>query len=258
MKLSAIIIAISSICFSLSGFAQQATTTTSASGITQVKMNVPEFNADKWYRNSAERNAIYREVFFLAENVIKQRVVQEKLQPQQWGVTLDIDETTLDNSVWNYRHDILGKQQTWNEFAAQAISIPLPGVKQFINDIHQMGGYINLVSNRPSTLQAATEKNLKQQGIYFDQVLLDATNVGTSFVDKNPRFKAIVQGAAPSKLPAQKVLAWFGDNIQDFPDLKQAQMIKKDPNGKAYEQFGVTDFALPNPMYGSWEINMVK
>lgn len=237
-------------------FATTANTTNlSASGIPEVNSTSPNYNADMWYRDSAERNAIYREVFLLAENVIKQKIAAENLQPQQWGIIVDIDETTLDNSKWDYMHDIQHTQQSWNDFAAEAISVPTPGVKQFIADIHQMGGYVNLVSNRPITLQAATEKNLREQGIYFDQVLLDSTNKGTSFVDKNPRFAAIVAGTAPSKLPGQKILAWFGDNIQDFPKLKQTDMIKENANGDAYNVFGVSDFVLPNPMYGSWQAN---
>jgi len=226
-----------------------------ASGHAKTTATNPEYYADMWYRDSAERNAIYREVYLLAEQIIKQKVAAQNLKPKQWGIVLDIDETALDNSEWNYQHDIQGKQQSWNNFATRSQSIPTPGVKKFINAIHQMGGYINFISNRPATLQAATEKDLKEQGIYFDQVLLDATNQGTSFVDKNPRFTAVINGQSPSKLPAQKILAWFGDNIQDFPGLYQKQMIKQNANGNAYNDFGVNFFILPNPMYGSWEAN---
>lgn len=230
----------------------------SANGLTELQINSPGYNADKWYRDSAERNAIYREVFSMAENIIKLKVAQAQLKSQRWGVIMDIDETTLDNSAWDCQHDIKGNQQNWNDFAAEMKSVPTPGVKQFIIDIHQMGGYVNLVSNRPGFLEKATEKNLKSKGIYFDQVLLDATNTGTSFVDKNPRFAAIIEGKKPSKLPSQNIVAWFGDNIQDFPNLKQAAMINQDPNSSSFNAFGTMLFALPNPMYGSWEANQFK
>ncbi len=219
------------------------------------KSDSSQYFADKWYNASAERNAVYREIYFMAENVIRAQVESSHLKAHQWGIVMDIDETVLNNSNWGYRHNVLKDPQSWDDFATQAISIPTPGAKKFMSDIHKMGGYINLVSNRSNTLLSATIKNLKSQGLYFDQVLCDATNTGTSFVDKNGRFTAIVKGTSPSKLPAQIIVGWFGDNIQDFPHLFQAKMIKKNPNGSVYNQFGVTYFALPNPTYGSWQAN---
>jgi predicted secreted acid phosphatase len=47
-------------------------------------------------------------------------------------------------------------------------------------------------------------------------------------------------------------VAFVGDNIQDFPSLSQA--IRKQGDD-AFADFGVRFFALPNPMYGSWERN---
>lgn len=227
----------------------------SASGAVIPQTTTPTYDADKWYHDSAERDAIYREVFLWAEMDIKQKVAAEGLKPHQWGIVLDIDETILDNSQWNYLQDVHGDKESWLTFAAKAISTPTPSAIEFLDAIHKMGGYINLVSNRPTTLQSSTEKNLRDQHLYFDQALLDTTNQGTSFVDKNARFTAIIEGTNPSKLPQQKIIAWLGDNIQDFPKLKQIVMVKENVNGPAYKQFGTSFFALPNPMYGSWEAN---
>ena len=47
-------------------------------------------------------------------------------------------------------------------------------------------------------------------------------------------------------VPAINVLIWVGDNIQDFPMLTQA-------NPGDLSSFGTHYFALPNPMYGSWQ-----
>jgi len=211
-----------------------------------------------WYRNSAERNAIYHEVFLMAENVIQNQVKTLRLKKHQWGIIADIDETLLDNSQWNYDHDVLGKTASWEDYAALANSHPIPGAKEFINHIHAMGGYINLISNRHATLQAATEKNLKELGIYFDQVLLNTSTSAYWYPDKNPRFTAVIKGVKPSILPAQNIVAWLGDNIQDFPGIKQSEIIGKSASGEAYAMFGVKYFALPNPMYGSWEGNKLN
>jgi 5'-nucleotidase (lipoprotein e(P4) family) len=206
-----------------------------------------------WFQHAAERKAIDYEVFLAAENSIKAAITAQKLQPKQWGVVLDIDETVLDNSAWNYQHYINHSTQTWDQFAALSKSTAIPGAAEFTNHIHALGGYVNLVSNRNSNLLDATKKNLNDQHVYFDQVLLDTTKQGTSFVDKNIRFNAVTNGKSPSTLPPQKIIAWLGDNIQDFPDLKQTDFRNNPNNRSLYASFGKTYFVLPNPLYGSWE-----
>ena len=221
-------------------------------------LDVASTNAIKWYRDSAERNAIYHEVFLLGGNAIKQKVTKEKLKPHKWGVVFDIDETLLDNSQWNFQHDIHGNPQEWNDFAGLGISLKTPGAAKLTNEIHKLGGYVNLVSNRPATILAATEKNLKHEGIYYDQILLDTSKSTEWNVDKNSRFDAIIKGKAPSKFSSIKIIAWFGDNIQDFPHVKQAKIYKQNMHGAAYDPFGTTYFVIPNPMYGSWENNPLR
>ena len=206
-----------------------------------------------WYRQSAERIAINREVFVAAENAIKQQIASQHLPPKTWGVVLDIDETVLDNSAWNAKQCATPADTTsWDEFAATAQSTAIPGAVEFTNTVHQLGGFVNLISNRNAKLLSATTKNLQAQHIYFDQVLLDQTKKGTAFVDKNRRFNAVLKGQSPSQLPAQKIVAWLGDNIQDFPNFKQ-NTISKNPTSPQYNVFGRSFFVLPNPLYGSWQ-----
>jgi predicted secreted acid phosphatase len=45
---------------------------------------------------------------------------------------------------------------------------------------------------------------------------------------------------------------WVGDNIQDFPRLRQDVRTQGD---SVFAEFGDRFFVLPNPMYGSWERN---
>ena len=53
-------------------------------------------------------------------------------------------------------------------------------------------------------------------------------------------------------LAAADVLLWIGDNIQDFPRLRQDV---RSANDSAFAEFGDRFIVLPNPMYGSWERN---
>jgi predicted secreted acid phosphatase len=77
-------------------------------------------------------------------------------------------------------------------------------------------------------------------------VMLCRTDVG----DKNPRFAAVEKGTAAPGLLAIEVVAFVGDNIQDFPGMTQAS---RSGGEAAFADFGGRFFVLPNPMYGSWE-----
>jgi predicted secreted acid phosphatase len=98
-----------------------------------------------------------------------------------------------------------------------------------------------LVTNRKQDQCSATEENLHNVGIRYQRILCD--RLGDS--DKNARFRAVIAGER-GVAPPLNVLIWIGDNIQDFPSLTQ-----KDPGDLS--TFGTQYFALPNPMYGSWQ-----
>ncbi|WP_150467440.1 HAD family acid phosphatase [Francisella sp. SYW-9] len=217
----------------------------------------PNVDGVKWYHVSAERKALDYQAYNIASQKIEDKVKKDKLKKNSWGVILDIDETALDSSANEYKNykDYKFKESMYNK----ADAIAIPGAVKFTNLIHKLGGYVSFVTNRGGNDKKefdATIKNLKQQHIYFDQVLFSNKDDGKEQFNKNPRFKAVQSGEynkniiLTNKLPAHKVIAYFGDNIQDFPNMKQETMQKADP--KAFKEFGSKYFIMPNPMYGSW------
>nr|MCX3324235.1 hypothetical protein [Bacillus paranthracis] len=102
----------------------------------------------------------------------------------------------------------------------------------------------------------ATEENLTKEDIYYDQILF-YNEKAKNPKDKNSRFEAVKSGKytddiiVTKKLPAHAVIAYFGDNIQDFPQMTQKNMRNVD-NHK-YTIFGEKYYIFPNPMYGSWQ-----
>lgn len=237
-----------------------------------IKQNPEIKQALKWYRDSAEKKAIYHQTYNLGLAYIKQWLGQHHPKPKTWGVVLDIDETTLDNSWYFYQCSSLAADPaTFSHF----VTIPqksqaLPGVVAFTHQVHELGGYVSLISNRDgsyvdksgmSALQA-TIANLKQQQVTFDQVILANNKQSAHPSDKNPRFNAVIHGCYDAhemvwsnKLPAHQVIAYFGDNIQDFPKLKQKTMYSLPTAAQVYNKFGQAYFILPNPLYGSWQAN---
>ncbi len=59
-------------------------------------------------------------------------------------------------------------------------------------------------------------------------------------------------------LPPHQIIAFFGDNIQDFPSLKQATVYALADTAPVYNKFTQGYFILPNPLYGSWQANLYK
>ncbi len=214
---------------------------------------------------------MYRQVYHTGSVYIRQWVERHRPIAKTWGVVLDIDETTLDNSWYFYQCTNLAHHEADFE---HFVTIPeksqaLPGVVALTHLVHRLGGYVSLVSNRDGSYHeasgntlAATIANLKQQNIVFDQVILANYKTSQHPSDKNPRFNAVIYGHYDShemvwskRLPPHQVIAYFGDNIQDFPRFKQAAVDALPEDSKTYDVFGAGYFILPNPMYGSWEAN---
>jgi 5'-nucleotidase (lipoprotein e(P4) family) len=197
-----------------------------------------------WYRNAAEMRGIYLEVYHLAGEQLDRLAATNA--PQTWAVILDADETVIDNSTFQFEQNSkVYSDSAWRSWVNRRSAPALPGAVEFTRLAHRLGGRVVIVTNRESSLCDATRENLKTDSIDADLVLCRTTTG-----DKNPRFQSVAGGTASPSLPALKVLMWFGDNIQDFPNLNQQL---RDGSDNGYDQFGRTFFLLPNPMYGSWE-----
>lgn len=228
--------------------------------------------AVKWYHNSAEQKSLYHQAFNLGSDYVLNWVKQNHPKEKSWGVILDIDETVLDNSwYFNECTDMPANAADFEHYISlKEKSVALPGSIEFTQLIHKLGGYVSFVTNRDGSYKDktgnsldATVENLKQQHIEFDQLLLANNKESKNPSDKNPRFEAVETGINynkndmvwTNKLPAHKVIAYFGDNIQDFPKFKQDAVNSMLETDSEFDHFGHGYFILPNPIYGSWQKN---
>ena len=203
----------------------------------------------KWYRRSAERRALAAQAYRIAKEKLEAKVAAGITG--SWGVVLDIDETTLNNSLYQHERMELGlgySPASWTEWVNRKAATALDGVLELTQRVKQLGGKVVFVSNRTAAECLPTEANLDAAGIPRDGMLCK-----TDMSDKNVRFNAIQSGTAPSTLPAMKVVLFVGDNIMDFPALTQE--VRKQP-ASAFAKFGEDFILLPNSMYGSWEKNL--
>ena len=198
-----------------------------------------------WARTAAEHRATYLQTYSLAADRIRDAIPKSK----RWGVVLDVDETILDDS--EFRLERLGlpyDPQAFDAWCARERAVALPGAGAFLRRVRALGGVIALVTNRSQSICEHTRTNLDREGLPFDQVLCKE---GTD--DKNPRFAALASGVPPSTLPPFTILMWLGDNIEDFPKLRQSEL--RNARDEAFRRFGADFFVLPNPVYGSWTQN---
>lgn len=208
----------------------------------------PLANDVRWFRTSAEYRAIALQTYRDAEAHIVARA--SGLAAGSWAVILDADETVIDNSAYQRRRALIDSGYTdasWVAWVRERAAVAIPGAVELTRAVQARGGRIAIVTNRADSLCALTRDNLLGVGIRADIVLCQPG--GES--DKNPRFRRIQAGDSALRIPPLEVVAWIGDNIQDFPSLTQRA---RDDAG-ALAPFGTRYFILPNPMYGSWERN---
>jgi 5'-nucleotidase (lipoprotein e(P4) family) len=210
----------------------------------------PLANDIRWTRDSAEHQALFLQVYGAATAHVQQEAARRP--GGSWAVVLDADETVIDNSLYQVERERAGLPfdgPSWRAWTERREAVPLPGARAFLARVRELGGRIAIVTNRTLSECPDTEAVFRAHALVFD-VILCKPDAGPS--DKNPRFEAVARGTTPAGLPPLEIVAFVGDNIQDFPALSQA--IRKQGD-EAFAAFGTRFFALPNPMYGSWERN---
>jgi 5'-nucleotidase (lipoprotein e(P4) family) len=166
-------------------------------------------------------------------------------------VVVDADETLISNSEQSKERALAGRdgyfEEDWDEWVNRKSAPALPGVKPFLERVHELGGQVAVVTNRRNSHCPQTAENLDALGLPYDVMLCRGETR-----DKQPRWTSVENGTASEELPALEIVMWIGDNIHDFPGTDQALRFA---DSEAFADFGDVFFILPNPLYGSWEDN---
>jgi len=134
--------------------------------------------------------------------------------------------------------------ESWSAFCRRRVSRAIPGAREFLERVGELGGRVVVVTNRRSVIRRATADNLRQEALPFDLLVMRESES-----DKGPRWRAVEDGTASADLPPLEIVLWVGDNIEDFPGLDQSA----GRDLAALARFGERFVIMPNPMYGSWE-----
>lgn len=215
------------------------TTTTTPTAAAKPPLSV------RWVLDSVEYAALTAQTFRLAQQELER--LAGVLAPGTWAVALDGDETILSNARHEAELAATGARFTetgWQAWVERREATAIPGAKEFLTRVHELGGAIAVVTNRADVSCPATEDNLVALGLPYDVVLCKPAG---SDGQKEPRWRSVEDGTADPALGPLEIVLYLGDSITDFPDLDQTT---RDPEDLA--PFGSLYFILPNPMYGSW------
>ncbi len=220
-------------------------------------------NATLWTQRSVEFKANAMSMYKLAELMLD-RALEEKswtaapaeqtgdYQNKPPAVMLDIDETVLDNSLyqaWMVRNDAHFSSKTWVPFVRSEQSLAIPGSLEFINYARSKGVKVFYVSNRKAPQEEATRNNLKALSYPIDEsedtVLLkgEKENWGSK---KGTRRTVITEN--------YRLVMVVGDNFGDFVDGYKGSITERHAlAAKDSELWGSRWIVIANPTYGSWE-----
>lgn len=164
------------------------------------------------------------------------------------AVVLDLDETVLDNSPYEARLFLEGKNyssESWENWCKEAQADALPGVVDFLNFADSLGLKIFYVSNRKIGVFEPTLKNL--QTLKLPQAEKDNLLLRTTKSDKTERREMVKAD--------HQILLYVGDNLTDYSQIfaERDSTLGKELLYKHQKELLNNFIMLPNPMYGEWE-----
>lgn len=200
----------------------------------------------KWMRDSEEYQRLVEQIYrgALAAVDVARRDVPSSTP---WAVVLDVDETVLDNSVYQLDRATYGipyDTASWNAWVRLEQAPPLPGVTRFLDAVRAAGGRIAFITNRHEWVREETRRNLDALGLWgaADRLCLRTTDA--AYTKRVRRTEARAgQGACAWEGEPVRIVAYIGDQMGDMPE----------PDEGVEREFGINLFLIPNPSYGDWE-----
>ena len=197
-------------------------------------------NDIRWIRQSTEHRTLCEQLFRQATVAILRKVKTEK-NSDNLAVVVDLDETVLDNSLYQverWKAGLSFTQDSWSEWVNREETGLVPGAKEFLKALRKKGVRVVFLSNRMNHNLEPTRENLRLLGV------LDPDDLFLLRLDKNDlkdvRRKEVTDGTGRiKKIGPLNVIGYVGDQMGDFPSGQK-------------KEFGKTNFLLPNPMYGKW------
>ncbi|MCF0056826.1 5'-nucleotidase, lipoprotein e(P4) family [Dyadobacter sp. CY356] len=197
-----------------------------------------------------QRAAEYKALCFQAFNIAHIRVDEALLQPQSkpLAIVTDIDETVLDNSPYDVKQSLQGKdyeQKSWEEWTSLSKADTIPGALPFLKYASSKGVKIFYLTNRAEAERKGTLANLVKFG--FPDAVNENLILKQTASSKEARRQKIAE--------THNIIMLMGDNLADFSALfdKKPENERMKNTYLSAADFGKRFIVLPNPVYGDWE-----
>lgn len=226
-------------------------------------------NATLWMQIAPEYRALVQQTYRIATERIaapppgsaaveQADVPADRLARLPTAVVLDLDETVLDNTVYQarlLRDHVPFSNRTWGDWVMEAQAEALPGAREFIAAARKLGHTVFYITNRdckvpaptptdPCPAQTATMRNLVALGIDPapdpERMLVRNERPEWTAANKTQRRAFIASN--------YRIVALVGDDLGDAVDPK----LFAGDRERLESRFGQSWFILPNPIYGSW------
>lgn len=209
-----------------------------------------------WNIHSPEYTALCLQIFGNAKEVLRKNIAQFGDNSKKPAVVTDIDETVLQNSLfdgWLCRTGTPFDLDDWDKWCLTEQATAVPGAAEFLNFASGLGCEIFYVSNRcGDDVKKATMNNLKNTG--FPNV--DDRHVFFKTTGDETISKADRRNMIETQFGCEIVML-LGDQVADFDstfDLNK-NLTEKDIKSRVVEnaeKFGSKFILLPNPQYSNW------
>jgi 5'-nucleotidase (lipoprotein e(P4) family) len=230
---------------------------------------IESLHATLWMQAAPEYRAIVRQVYQMAEARIaapgvgsaaleQASVPAEALARLPTAVVLDLDETVLDNTIFQarlLRDRAIYNAKTWGDWVGAGAAEAVPGAREFIAKARSLGHSVFYISNRdcstpaptptdPCPARTATSANLVALGIdpAPDPARMLLRGERPEWNNSNKTLRRAFIAAN------YRIVALVGDDLGDFVDPQ----VYAGDRARLESRFGIGWFQLPNPIYGSW------
>lgn len=204
--------------------------------------------ASLFQQQAAEYKALCLQAYNIARLRLDQALQQTDSRPL--AIVTDIDETFLDNSPYDAKQALQGKDytiDTWHDWTSRGQADTLAGALSFFQYAAAHNVTVFYITNRDETERTGTLHNLQRFHFPFadnEHLVLKPLNSASS---KESRRQQV--------LKTHDIVLLLGDNLADFSDLfdkKDLQERERNTLSTA-NAFGKNFIVLPNASYGDWE-----
>jgi acid phosphatase len=176
----------------------------------------------------------------------------EKFPP---AVILDLDETVLDNSLYEAQRTASGEpfyDTAWTKWVNERDAGLVPGAMDFVQFVHANGVVPIYITNR--VCDTGKEDDPTAQQLRKLHLPLDSAPDQLFCAQNNKEKDKTARRATCAK--KYRILLLFGDQLGDFLQIpaESEDLVGREKLFESHQSlWGERWFQLPNPMYGSWE-----